>query len=182
MKGHRLILNLAVAALVLAAPAGAGPESLASLFDRLKQADAGEARRIEAEIRLEWARSGSPVLDLLLQRGIEALEAGDSTTAAAHFTAILDEDPGFVEARAERAMAYQAAGETGPALGDMAAALAADPQRFDVLAALGGILEETGDKAGALAALRAAAAIHPHLEAVNEAIARLEAALQGREI
>ena len=39
--------------------------------------DAGEAGRIEAEIWIEWSKSGSPAMDLLLQRGEDAMELGN---------------------------------------------------------------------------------------------------------
>ena len=50
---------------------------LDELFDRLKTADAAEAGRIEREIWIEWSKSGSPAMDLLLQRGRDAMEVGD---------------------------------------------------------------------------------------------------------
>lgn len=187
MKARLWFHNRVVAALLpllfAVAPVLAGDAAkLEPLFQRLKSADAAEAARIEAEIRIEWSKSGSAALDLLLQRGADALELGDNITAAEHFTAILDQDPGFVEARAARAMARYLAGETGPALADLAQVLQDDPQRYDALAGVGAILEETGDKTRALAAYRAAAAIHPHMPDVNDAIERLETALQGREL
>lgn len=180
---HNHVVAAAFAVLLAANSAfGADAAKLDGLFQRLATADADEAARIEAEIRLEWAKSGSPALDLLLQRGMDALDQGDNRTAAEHFSAILDQEPGFVEARASRAMAYFLAGDTGPALADLARALQDDPRRFDALAGVGAILQETGDEARALAAYRAAAAIHPHMPDVKDAIDRLEKDLEGQEL
>lgn len=191
MKAASRLLNRVVAAilplfLVLAAalaPAMAQDNAkLDGLFQRLLTADAEEAGRIESEIWIEWAKSGSPSMDLLLQRGNDAMAVGEPLVAIEHFTAIIDHDPAFTEAWNARATAYYSAGEIGPALADIAHVLADEPRHFGALAGLGLILEETGDDTRALAAYRAAKAIHPHLQAVNEAIDRLERKLEGQDI
>lgn len=156
---------------------------LDDLFTRLKVAkDAGEAGRIEAEIQIEWARSGSPAMDLLMQRGDDAMEAGNFAAAAEHYTAVIDHDPDFLLAWDSRASAYYALGDIGPALADMGHVLSADPRHYDVLAGLGTILEETGDEKRALKAYLAAQAIHPYIQPVNDAIERLETKLEGQEL
>ena len=47
----------------------------ADLFARLQTAGEEEAGRIETEIWIEWSKSGSPAMDLLLQRGRDAHHA-----------------------------------------------------------------------------------------------------------
>lgn len=156
---------------------------LDDLFTRLKSAkDAAEAGRIEAEIQIEWARSGSPAMDLLMQRGNDAMEAGDYVAAAEHFTAVIDHDPDFLMAWDARASAWYALGEIGPALSDIGHVLTVDPRHYDMLAGLGTILEETGDETRALKAYLAAQAIHPYIQPVNDAITRLETKLEGQEL
>ena len=187
MKAAPRFLNRVVAAflslLLTLVPAMAGDQAkLDDLFQRLLTADAAEAGRIESEIWIEWGKSGSPTLDLLLQRGNDAMAMGDAPAAIEHYTAIIDHDPEFTEAWNGRAMAYYSAGEIGPALADIGHVLTANPRHFGALTGLGIILEETGDETRALAAYRAAQAIHPHLDAVNEAIGRLEAKLEGQDL
>lgn len=156
---------------------------LDGLFTRLKAAqDAGEAGRIESEILLEWTKSGSAAMDLLYQRGTDALALGDARTAAEHFTAVIDHDPDFLAAYDARAAAYYTAGEVGPALADLAHVLAAEPRHFGALTGLAAILEEIGSKEKALAAYRAAAEIHPYMAQVNDAIDRLTRELEGQEL
>ena len=46
------------------------------LFGELKAAEQAEARKIAAEISLEFSKSGSASMDLLLKRGRDALESG----------------------------------------------------------------------------------------------------------
>lgn len=157
-------------------------EKLDDLFQRLQTAGPEEASRIETEIWIEWSKSGSPAMDLLLQRGRDALELGDTTAAIAHFTALIDHSPDFAEGWNARATAYFQAGDFGPSLADIAQALTRNPRHFGALSGLGTILEEAGDTEKALAAYKAALAIHPHLADVEEAVARLEAQIMGQEL
>lgn len=185
LPGH--ILNRAVAALVLVfltftAALAEDTAKLDGLFDRLKTADAAEAGRIESEIWIEWSKSGSPALDLLLQRGRDALAMGDISQAIAHFTAIIDQDPGFAEGWNARATAFYQAGEFGPSVSDIAHVLQLNPRHFGALSGLGMILEETDKPEKALEVYRAALAIHPQMEGVIEAVKRLETQATGQEL
>lgn len=168
---------------VPAPPPLTGQAKLDDLYTRLAQAeDAAEAGRIEAEIRIEWSKSGSPAMDLLLQRGADALSAGNIPAAIEHLTALVDHAPDFAEGYHARAAAYYAAGEIGPALADLAHVLEADPRNFDALATLGMLLEESDRPEKALEVYRAVQAIHPHLADVNDAIDRLAKTLEGQEL
>lgn len=188
MRRATQFLNRIVAALVPlflgASLAWAADQAkLDDLFTRLKAApDADEAGRIESEIWIEWSKSGSASMDLLFQRGQDAMAMGDTQAAVDHFSAIIDHDPAFVEAWNARATAFYTAGEIGPSLADIAHVLQAEPRHFGALAGLAMILEETGREARALEAYRAAQAIHPHMQAVNDAIARLETKLEGQDL
>ncbi|MDQ2064981.1 tetratricopeptide repeat protein [Xinfangfangia sp. CPCC 101601] len=160
-----------------------GQAKLDDLYRRLAVApDAGEAGRIEAEIRIEWSKSGSPAMDLLLQRGADALAVGETQAAIEHLTALIDHAPDFTEAYTARASAYYTAGEIGPALADLGQVLQNDPRNFDALVALGMLLEESEKPQKALEAYRAVQAIHPWLTDVNDAIDRLSKGLEGQEL
>ncbi len=155
---------------------------LDGLFDRLKTAGAAEAGRIETEIWIEWSKSGSPALDLLLQRGKDAMDLGDTAAAIEHFTAVIDQAPDFAEAWNARATAYYMAGEFGPAVADIGKVLTLNPRHFGALSGLALILEETGKPERALEVYKAALAIHPHLQGATEAVERLETAAEGQEL
>ena len=187
MGREAAILNRIVAAvlplfLTCAAAAAEDTAKLDGLFDRLKSAQAAEAGRIETEIWIEWSKSGSPALDLLLQRGRDAMEMGDTAQAIAHFSAVIDHDPAFAEGWNGRATAYYQAGEFGPSLADIGRVLTLNPRHFGALVGLAAMLEESGNTEKALAAYRAAQDIHPHLDGVAEAIQRLEAQETGQEL
>jgi tetratricopeptide (TPR) repeat protein len=181
------ILNRAVAAFLLVlltctAAVAEDTAKLDGLFDRLKTANPAEAGRIESEIWIEWSKSGSPALDLLLQRGRDAMAMGDTTLAIAHFTAIIDQDPSFAEGWNARATAFYQAGEFGPSIADIAQVLQLNPRHFGALSGLGSIFEEAGQRERALEVYKAALEIHPQMEGVIEAVKRLETESEGQEL
>ncbi len=187
MSFRTRILNRIVAALLplvfgCAAALALDVEKLDGLFTRLQSAGEEEAGRIETEIWLEWSKSGSPAMDLLLQRGRDAMAVGDYMTAVSHFSAIIDHDPEFAEAWNARATAYYSAGDFGPSIADIARVLTLNPRHFGALSGLATMLEETGKTERALDAYKAALALHPHLEGVQDAIERLETEAEGQEL
>lgn len=186
MKATLMFHNHVVAALfvLFAAVGGAVAQTpaLDSLFDELQGADAQGAARIEREIWNEWSKSGSPAMDLLLQRGRDAIEAGDVPAAIEHFTALTDNAPDFAEGWNARATAYFMAGEIGPSVNDIAKTLSLNPRHFGALSGLGMIFEQLDQPEKALEAYRAALAIHPQLQGVIESIERLETETAGQDL
>lgn len=198
MGTRRAYLNTTVAAFLLGAalcvPAGAqtapgtgdaaqvSSSDTAKLLQQLKSDDPSVWRKAQSDILRDWSKSGSPAMDLLLERGKKALEANDTAAAIDHLTALVDHAPKFAEGYNMRAMAYYEAGLYGPALSDIGHALELNPNQFGALAGLGMILEDSGFERKALEAYKASAAIDPHQERVNAAIARLESAAAGEEL
>jgi tetratricopeptide (TPR) repeat protein len=169
-------------ALMAAAPARAQATDLDALFAELQRPDNAAWRRTEREIMREWSKSGSAAMDLLLQRGRDAMRDGDHALAIAHLTALTDHAPDFAEGWNARATAYFNAGQFGPSLADIARTLALNPRHFGALSGLGAILREIDQKERALAAFRAALAIHPHLEGIRDAVRRLEVEIGGQSL
>jgi tetratricopeptide (TPR) repeat protein len=186
MKARPPFLNRVFAALVaiilISGAAAAQTATLDGLFERLKTADPPESDRIEREIENEWSKSGSPAMDLLLQRGREALVAGNIHEAIAHFTALTDHAPDFAEGWNGRATAYYQAGLIGPSIADIGHVLTLNPRHYGALAGLAGIHEQLGNKPLALRVFRAVLAIHPHLTDVSNAIERLEKDVAGTDL
>ncbi|MEO1536705.1 MAG: tetratricopeptide repeat protein [Pseudomonadota bacterium] len=172
-------LKHAVAALFLASPLAAQTDELEALLKGLKTADASAAIQIEQRIYEIWSQSGSPSMDLLLERGRAALEAGDSTLAIRHFSALVDHAPQFAEAYNGRATAYFQAGRLGLSLEDIRRTLELNPQHFSAMTGLALILEELGYPEAALEAWREVARFHPNREGLKEAVARLEREVEG---
>jgi tetratricopeptide (TPR) repeat protein len=173
---------------VLAAdPPGAAPavqegSRVDELLDRLQRASPEDAVLIEREIEIEWSKSGSPAMDLLLQRGKDALDAGEPQIALEHLTALTDHDPDFAEGWNALASAHIAIGKLGPAVDDLARCLRLNPRHFGALVSLGQIFEEIDRPDSALEAYRGALALNPQLLDVPEAVKRIEGDIAGRNI
>ena len=179
---HNHVVAALVVLLTLAPVAQAQDADIDSLFRQLQEGDAQAARRIEREIQNEWSRSGSAAMDLLLQRGRDAMAAGDTAAAIEHFTALTDHAPDFAEGWNARAAAYFQAGQLGPSVNDIAQALTLNPRHFGALSGLGIIFEQLDQPEQALEVYRAALAIHPHLAGVSDAIERLERDVAGTDL
>lgn len=188
MRVLRIAHKFAVAALLLisattlAAQTSDQPDRLSQLLDRLADPETGNWEIVEQEIIQRWSISGSATADLLLRRGVNAMDAGEFETAIQHFTALVDHAPEFAEGWNLRATAYYQAGLIGPSIYDVQMVLALNPDHFGALVGLGIMLEELGDFDNALIALQEARAIHPHRPDIEGAIGRLETALEGQPI
>lgn len=156
---------------------------LDDLFSRLQAtANTEEARRIEQEIWIEWSKSGSAAMDLLLERGRRALDEGQTQLAVEHFTALTDHAPDFAEGWNARATAYYSLGQFGPAISDIGRTLELNPRHYGALSGLAIIFEALGQPEKALEVYRKVLEIDPHAEGVSEAVTRLEEATLGQGI
>lgn len=151
-------------------------------MEGLKGADPMAAAQIERRIYEIWSQSGSPSMDLLLTRGRDALEAGDSVLAIRHFTALIDHAPDFAEGYNGRATAYFQLGRYGLSLEDIRKTLELNPRHFSAMSGLALILEELGEKETALEAWREVERMHPNREGLQDAIRRLEREVEGETL
>jgi tetratricopeptide (TPR) repeat protein len=152
------------------------------LLQQLHEADPSEARKVEREIALDWRRSGSPAMDLLLTRGQDALEAGEIDTAVGHFSALVDHAPEFAEGWHRRATAYYRQEEFGLALSDLGRTLTLNPDHFNALFGLAVILETLDRPEAAYRAYTRVLDVYPTHERALEAEDRLRASATGRRI
>lgn len=144
------------------------------LLERLGDPEASNWREVEQEIWQRWSQSGSPTADLLLQRGRDAMEEGETRAAIEHLTAAIDHAPDFAEAYNARATAFYEQGNFGPAMSDIEATLRLNPRHFGAMMGLAAILEQIGHSRDALSVYRAVEQIHPHRDNLTDALARLE--------
>lgn len=190
MGAFRELLNNAVAAgaicllatTALAQETGEARVDVPGLMAQLAEPDQDRWQRIERQILREWARSGSAALDVLFQRGQNALAEGRGQDAVDHFSAVIDQAPEFAEAWNGRATAWFMLNRYGLSLADIEQVLALNPQHFGALAGLGMILEELGDLDAARTAFEASHALHPHQLGVRAGLARLARSAQGQEL
>ncbi|WP_306121194.1 tetratricopeptide repeat protein [Roseovarius sp. MMSF_3359] len=162
--------------------AAADQARLDRLYAQLLQAEEAEAVKIGKEITLELSRSGSSAMDLLLKRGRDALEAGETEAAIEHLTALTDHAPEFAEGWHLRAVAYRQADLFGQAISDLERALALRPRNFEAIYGLGVILEELDRPQMAYEAYSRVLEIHPHFEDTSEVLDRLGQSLEGEDL
>ena len=184
---RRFVFALA-AALALAscgpnanAPTRADPD-LDSLFVQLEQApDSETAAPIEQQIWQRWSDSGSPTVNVLLERAAAAESDGDPELAERFLDQASDLAPEYAEPWNRRAnLAYR--GEDFPgAIAAIQETLKREPRHFGALTGLGLIYEELGQHRAALEAYRAALAIHPNYETAAQGVRRLEPRVDGRD-
>ncbi|MGV8984965.1 MAG: tetratricopeptide repeat protein [Cypionkella sp.] len=186
MKALRPLANGILAAVLLFVagifPVFADAKRLDDLFQQLHSATDEEAGAIAQNIWLEWSKSGSASMDLLLRRGEEAMAAGDPKTAIEHLTALIDHAPDFPEGYNARATAYYQIGQYGLSIADIARTLSLNPRHFGALAGLGRIFEQLNEPDKALEVYREALKINPHMKNVQDAMKRLDAKLGGQEL
>ncbi len=183
MKVLSRLHNWIVAALLLLSTAvWADDTRLDDLFQQLQTATDEEAQQITGMIWLEWSKSGSPAMDLLLMRGRDAMNAGQPGLAIQHFTALIDHAPDFAEGYNARATAYYQTGDFGPSVSDIAKTLTLNPRHFGALSGLGMIFEQINEPEKALEVYKAALAINPHLTNIVEAVKRLETSVGGQDL
>ena len=170
------------ASLVFLTSASADDAELEALFEGLRNAQGPSAEQIEQRIYEIWSNSGSPSMDLLLERGRDALMEGDTKLAIEHFTALVDHAPEFAEGYNLRATAYFQNGNFGPSLEDIRHTLSLNSRHFGAMSGLALILEELGRPKDALAAWREVQKIHPAQAGLDTALQRLEREVEGRSL
>lgn len=176
------VAALAASLVFLTAATAADDAELEALFEGLQSAEGQAAEQIEARIYQIWSDSGSPSMDLLLTRGREALEEGDTKLAIEHFTALIDHAPEFAEGYNARATAFFQNGQYGLSLEDIRRTLALNPRHFGALSGLALILEEVGRPGDALAAWREVEKINPTQTGLEESLKRLERMIEGEAL
>ena len=162
--------------------AAAQTPNLDELFTELKNPDLEDWKAVEKKIWRAWKKSGSAAMDLLLQRGHEALSEGRINDAIGHFSVLIDHAPQFAEGWNARATAFFVADRYGLSIADIQQTLALNPRHFGAMAGLGNILERMERPKRALKAYKLALEIHPHRPDVRKAVERLTKKVEGTSL
>lgn len=171
---------LLAGALLVSGPSH-GPSD--DMFERLKTAPSqSEADEVAQDIWAAWLESGSPTVDLLMERAIEAEEVGDAEHARALYDRAILIAPDYAEAWNRRAALFLAEENFSEALRDVNEALKREPRHFGAWLGLGMVLETFGAQEQALEAYREALAIHPNLAPAKHAEKRLARANDGQAL
>lgn len=161
----------------------AAQDRAGELLEELGAAESeAQAQRLEKALYLEWSKSGSAAMDLLLKRGQDALEVTDTGSALDHLTALTDHAPEFAEGWHALALAYYQAEMFGPSMDALEHVLALNPQHFGALRGVAAVHEQLGNDTLAYDAYTQVLELRPFDEEVTEALERLAGRVQGIEI
>ena len=157
-------------------------EKLDRLFAAMENAAVEDQDKLALEIKGVWANSGSPSMDLLLDRALDATAKEAHDKARAHLNALTRLAPDFAEAWNASATLYFVQNDYGRAVEDISRALTLEPRHFNALAGLGIILERVEKHDSALEAWLRVKALYPDFHGALEAIDRLEPIVRGKEL
>lgn len=156
---------------------------LDGLFAALKQApNAQIAKAIEQRIDATLLETSSDTTNLLMARARATLQVREFNTALELLDAIIEINPRYTEAYAQRATLFFVQKDLYRSLADLRVVLAHEPRHYQALAGLGTILQDLGDDKRALEAFRRAIEINPHIDNIPELVKRLKIKVEGREI
>lgn len=158
-------------------------QALDALYDKLAKAtDDVAATAIRADIRQLWRQSGSPTIDLLLDRDAQAALGSDQGIRRQLLEAAARLAPEAAEVWNRRAGLDFSEQRVEDALADLGHVLAIDPRHFDALEALSGILHDLGRDKLALKALRRLKAVNPTAANLDTQIDELSRKVEGQPI
>lgn len=187
---HALIPALA-ATLVLLSPVtaaeDAGPTDEASRLDKLfadlkRERNERAAERIANQIWVEWRKSGSASVDLMLQWSNEAAETKKFDVALDFLDQVIMLQPDFAEGWNRRATVHFMMDNYAKSMADIEHTLRLEPRHFGALTGLAAILKETGRKELALDAYERTLDIYPMMRDAQSEVATLSEELAGEGI
>jgi tetratricopeptide (TPR) repeat protein len=158
-------------------------DRLQELFDELQQAAEGfDATVTEKTILSVWSQSGSPTVDLLMDRASAVIMDGDDGLGMSLYNRVAELKPDYAEVWHRRSQLHLLQENYTEAMVDLQKTLILEPRHFIAIQSLGNILLETGDHEAALSAFRMALKLNPHMKDVRQAIDNLTHQVEGRGI
>lgn len=158
-------------------------KALSDLYALLATADDEDSAKAIAEaIERIWLHSGSPTIDLLMERSMKAVAEKNQDLALKLLDQIVELAPDFTEAWNRRAYVHFVRSEIELALGDLRRALALDPNHFKALDGLGQILREIGQKKAALQAFKQLLEVNPYWSGGQQLVEELAREVEGQGI
>jgi tetratricopeptide (TPR) repeat protein len=158
-------------------------KTLSDLYALLATADDEDTAKAVADaIERVWMHSGSPTVDLLMERSGKAMSEKKPELALKFLDRAVELAPDFAEAWSRRAYVYFVRSDIQRALGDLRRVLALDPNHYKALDGLGNILREIGQKKPALKAFKQLLEVHPFWSGAKQAVEELEREVEGQDL
>jgi tetratricopeptide (TPR) repeat protein len=156
---------------------------LSELYGQLAASDDETAAKSVADsIERVWLHSGSPTIDLLFGRAMQAVSEKDYNRALQFLDHVVEQAPDFTEGWSRRAFVNFQLGNVRLAVGDLRRALALDPNHFKALDGLTQVLRDIGEKRAALQVMRRLWQVHPHWAGAERAVEELSREVEGEGI
>ena len=153
------------------------------LLDKLKNSESdAEAAALEEEVWDAWLVSGSPTVDVLMQRGLEYQESENLEAARDAFDRAIAILPDYAEAWNRRAVLFFTEGRYDEAIADLETTLAREKRHFGAWIGLAMIFESIERPEAAKLAYEKALEIHPHAQAAVQGQKRLDRVVNGRPL
>ena len=178
--------NIAIIFLILVAGnvyASQREERLDQLFVQLKTSSTvWETKIIENKIQAIWMISDQEDINLLMRKGIVALQMQELPVALEVFDLIVTKDPEFAEGWNKRAMIYYLMENYEASVKDIQKAIALEPRHFNAFSGLAFIYAKLGKYDDALDAFQQLSKIHPRYEGLEDYLSRLKKAVNATRI
>ncbi len=156
---------------------------LSELYGRLAASDDETAAKSVADsIERVWLHSGSPTIDLLFGRAMQAVAEKDYNRALRFLDHVVEQAPDFTEGWSRRAFVNFQLGNVRLAVGDLRRALALDPNHFKALDGLTQVLRDIGEKRAALQVMRRLWEVYPYWAGAERAVEELSREVEGEGI
>ena len=150
------------------------PHCVPCVTSALRDEDPQVSRLAEHALWSVWFRSGNEESRGYFKRGLDAMEQNDFDTAVTYFHQTTVTDPKFAEAFNQCAIVHYMREEWEQSLADCQAAVKRMPTHFGAWAGMGHCYAQLGDLHEAAECYRKALSIHPRMEAVAGALARID--------
>jgi predicted Zn-dependent protease len=156
---------------------------LSELYGQLAASDDETAAKSVADsIERVWLHSGSPTIDLLFGRAMQAVSEKDYNRALQFLDHVVEQAPDFTEGWSRRAFVNFQLGNVRPAIGDLRRAVALDPNHFKALDGLAQVLRDIGEKRAALQVMRRLSHVHPYWDGAERVVEELSREVDGQGI
>jgi tetratricopeptide (TPR) repeat protein len=182
MRRALTLLWLAVLLAGIIGPAAGDQQDvrLDVLFERLRATSSqAEARTAQQQIWQIWSESEDPLVNRLMQDGVQAMAADELAVALDYFNRMVELAPDFAEGWNKRATVYYLMDNYRASVLDIERTLELEPRHFGALSGLGMIYDAIDEPEAALRSFEAAVAVNPHLDGPRQRIDALRRQLQG---
>ncbi|HBF29403.1 hypothetical protein [Rhizobium sp.] len=158
----------------------AAPKTTDELLTQLKrERDPDTAKVIAATIATQWADSGSPTVNLLMQWADKAIKTKSNTAAMDFLDQAITLQPDYAYGWARRAALHYTMGNDRKAVSDLNHVLKIEPRHFGAIEMLANILGEMGSEEKSLKAWQDYLEVYPADRAAQKAASDLAEKLAG---